>query len=203
MFSSPRSMNASTSSMRMSPSWVRLALATRSRSGGSCSTRFLSSISVLQITDGAYHARRLLHDLLLGQGTLLDPPEGQLGDQADQGSRADLAWPFGVREVNEPARDVHVQVAEGRVCLEGLAQEGPIEWGLLLDEVEVGADTGRLRVVRLPGHEEPALQIGGRGVDQLLEELPLALEMVVEERLGHTGRGGDVPGRGRVVAGLS
>src|SRR5437879_1068889 len=98
ILSSPWSMKARTSSMRMSPSCFRLARATRSRSDGGCSTRLSSSICFLQsllfwrrlvqlqlvqlrliqLTDRADHACRLPHHQVLGKGTFLDPPECEL-----------------------------------------------------------------------------------------------------------------------------
>src|SRR5690349_9321767 len=100
-------------------------------------------------------------------------------------------------QLEEAPRQLRVEVLEGRVGLQRLPEEDPVQGGLLLDEAEERLQRLAQRVRAGGGALDAPLQLLGRGVDDRLEELPLAVEVLVEQRLRNARRGRDVTGRGR------
>src|SRR2546421_12888655 len=114
MLSRPRSMKSRTSSIRMSPSCLRLALATRSMTS---SLRSLSSMFDLRKVDGTAHPGRLGDHLAAVVLPGLQPPERELADHAAQrvgdhlgalGVRAAAASYAPAHEREKPARGLTV-----------------------------------------------------------------------------------------------
>src|SRR2546423_2446081 len=182
MFSSPRSMKRSPSSIRMSPSWARLALATRSSVGSSFSIGCVSAnVFNLHAANRASHTLRALDDLLLGQGGFLEPPQRELAQHPGQGVGACLRQRrLPRRPLDEPPGRGQVEATKGRIRLQGLPEEDSEQLRLRFHEVEKGRHARVRRRLR-PG--QAALQVGGCLTDELLEELALASEVLVEEGL--------------------
>src|SRR5947209_16088420 len=196
MLSSPRSMKSRTSSIRMSPSCLRLAPATRSMTS---SLRSLSSMFDLRKVDGTAHPGRPGDHLAAVVLPGLQPPERELADHAAQGVGDHLgmvgvgdppATHASAHEVEQPARELHVEVLEGGIRLQRLAEEHPVEGGLLLDKLEEGVQRLVEWLRAAGGLLDAALEPARRSVHHRLEELALAIEVLVEQRFRDARRAG-------------
>src|SRR6266542_5961166 len=133
MLSSPRSMKRSTSSIRMSPSCLRLAPATRSITCcASCCVRSLTSICDLRHVDRTAHPRGLGDHLAAFVLPGFNPPQRELADHAAERVRDHLgavgieeAPPVeaGPDQVEQAARELGVEELECGVGLQRLPEE--------------------------------------------------------------------------------